>query len=339
MTHLRTAENRHFVSFRRQSRLLALACLSVLATVAGGCEESAATPEPAAAPKPPKPKPKPKLKPPVVVEPEIQVPKTPESLEAAEQLATEIYTEHRRSFFCNCAYTTEKKVARGTCGYKTRADESLARRVAWERVVPVRAFGAHLPCWKEPLCSNEQGEPYSGVACCSERDPVFKAMATDLHNLVPMVSELKADRSNFPFGEIEREPRMYGACDFEVSWSRAIAEPSERVRGDIARIYLYMRDTYGAAMPLPGHELEMLKQWDKADPADAWEVTRNKKIASIQGLGNDNIPLSAQAPDSSADSSGKKEAQGGKASKGAPAASPPTGSRAPAAVPGPSAAG
>ena len=58
-----------------------------------------------------------------------------------------------------------------------------------------------------------------------------------MYNLVPAVGEINGDRSNYKFGLIEDEPRVYGTCDFEVDFRNRIAEPPPHVRGDIARIY------------------------------------------------------------------------------------------------------
>ena len=69
-------------------------------------------------------------------------------------------------------------------------------------------------------------------------DPEFRAMEAELHNLVPAVGELNADRSDLPYGEVPGEPRAYGACDFEVV--DGVVEPAIRTRGELTRIYLAM---------------------------------------------------------------------------------------------------
>lgn len=159
-------------------------------------------------PEPPKPAPQPAPEP----EPPAKVlPKTLATMDAAIEAAVEIHSQRRRTFYCGCAYTPQLRIARGTCGYKTRADESLSKRVAWDRVVPNRAFGQHRQCWREPVCKDDAGVAFSGVRCCREIDEEFRAMEHDLHNLVPAVGELQADRSDFDFGELEGETRMYGA--------------------------------------------------------------------------------------------------------------------------------
>jgi deoxyribonuclease I len=49
-------------------------------------------------------------------------------------------------------------------------------------------------------------------------------------------------RSNYSMAMIEGEQRQFGACDAEIA-ERKI-EPRPEIRGDIARIYLYMGSHY-----------------------------------------------------------------------------------------------
>ncbi len=240
-------------------------------------EEKAPTASPTV--EPPRPPPPP---PPAPETPPATVPRTPTDFAAAVEKARAIGADHRRTFYCGCIYTTDDKVARGTCGYETRAEEALARRVVWERVVPLRAFGSHRPCWTSTSCTNAEGTPLTGVSCCMENDPQFRAMATDLFNVVPIIGEVAQDRSNYDFGEIEGEQRLYGACDFEVDRHRAVAEPAESIRGDIARIYLYMHEVYGDGLPLSPSDLERFRAWHEADPPDEWERRRADRIATEQ---------------------------------------------------------
>jgi deoxyribonuclease-1 len=272
--------------------------LWVGATACGAPTEATdAGAESKAAPKPKPPAPPPEPPPAVPSEPAKVLPKTLASFEAVVEMATEIHNEHRRTFYCDCAYTPQQRIARGTCGYKTRADEGLSKRVAWDRVVPSRAFGEHRACWREPVCKDESGNAFSGVRCCREVDDEFRTMELDLHNLVPAVGELQADRSDFDFAELDGEARMYGACDFEVDRALQRAEPREDSRGDIARTYLYMQETYGEGLPLTPEELARFKAWDEADPATAWEVQRNRRIAAVQGSSNSFLPMVSPATD------------------------------------------
>jgi deoxyribonuclease-1 len=140
-------------------------------------------------------------------------------------------------------------------------------------------------------------------------------MEADLYNIVPVVAELEADRSNFLYGDVAKEERLYGACDIEVDRAHRIVEPPQDVRGDIARIYLYMRDVYGDELPLTPAEIANYEQWNDEDPPSAWEVERNRRIAAIQGRANDHLPITLSTADEPNDKPDRGEGEG----EGAPA--------------------
>lgn len=113
-------------------------------------------------------------------------------------------------------------------------------------------------------------------------------MEADLHNLVPAIGELNADRSNFRYAMIDGEERVYGKdVDFEVDFKSKRVEPKEDIRGNIARTYFYFEDRYG--MKISKQEKQLFEAWDKLDPVDEWERERNKRIKKIQGNGNNYI--------------------------------------------------
>ncbi len=122
-------------------------------------------------------------------------------------------------------------------------------------------------------------------------DPAFRAAHNDPHNLFPAGGEVNGDRSAHAYGTVAGEPRAYGACDFEVAPGTAsgaggrpsAAEPAARVRGEIARTMLYMADRYGADVRMPR---EALRAWDRADPPEAWEIARARRIEAATGLRN-----------------------------------------------------
>jgi len=109
-------------------------------------------------------------------------------------------------------------------------------------------------------------------------------MEADLHNLAPSVGELNGDRLNYPYGIVEGELREYGSCDFEVGGDPKVTEPMESIRGDVARAWLYMSETYN--IRLSQEERAMFEAWDEADPVSSWERTRDQRIEVIQGNSN-----------------------------------------------------
>jgi deoxyribonuclease-1 len=284
-----------------------------------GCGSKAPVEEaPAAKAAPPATKPAPQPQPPKptpVAAPAPVRPRTPATLADAEALAAQIHAQHRISFYCGCGFTPDMRTLSRSCGYKTRADEGRARTVQWTHVVPARSFGSERACWTTEACTRDDGTRFGGIECCRAQDKDFAAIENDLFNLVPAITEVAEDRSDYPFGEVAGEPRLYGACDLEVDAAKGRVEPPNRVRGDIARIHLYMNAAWGDAVPLTAEQRAELEAWHKDDPPDAWEIERAAKIQEIQGVGHPWIeaapPNAANGPGAETDvKESKDRAQG-----------------------------
>ena len=212
------------------------------------------------------------------------LPKTAGSFETAKRwLYEKVYAGHPLTFYCGCKYDLKTlQIDLASCGVKPRKNAERAGRVEAEHVMPAEEFGNFRQCWREPekVC----GEKISGRKCCEEKDPLFETAHNDLHNLFPAVGEVNGDRSNFRWGMIEGEAREYGACTIEVDESIRRAEPPDTVKGDIARVYFYMEQTYG--FKISDQQRQLFTAWAKEDPPDEWETERNNRIAAIQGRGN-----------------------------------------------------
>ncbi|RXJ79342.1 endonuclease [Arcobacter sp. F2176] len=217
---------------------------------------------------------------------------TIDSFSKSKKLLKEIYKDHQITFYANCKYSYKDKnnmIDRQSCGYTPRNEytksgkvNKRARRIEWEHVIPAENFGRQFTCWREgdSQCVKSNGKAYKGRKCCSKVNKQFKLMEADMHNLVPAIGELNADRSNFRYGIIEGEKRAYGKdIDFEVDFKARRAEPKDDIRGNIARTYFYFEDTYG--MKISKQERQLFNAWDKLDPVDEWEIERNKRIESI----------------------------------------------------------
>ena len=211
----------------------------------------------------------------------------PSSFYKAKKIATKIYQSNPRSFYCGCEYEAKlksnKKSKRltpnwSTCGYKYRKNKNRASRIEWEHVMPAHHFGHQRQCWQK-----------GGRRAC-KKDPVYKRMEADLHNLVPAIGEVNGDRSNYKFGMLEGEKRAYGTCDVEINFKEKRVEPHPRIRGDIACIYFYMRDEY--KLNLSPQQTQLFNAWSKSDVVDEWERLKNKRVMAIQGKGNPYIDSS-----------------------------------------------
>ncbi len=213
------------------------------------------------------------------------------SFDTAKEIARDtIFADRPTDYYCGCTYTpTGKsggKIDASQCGYTPRKNPTRGKILEWEHVVPAWFFGHNRACWKagHDRCVTSAGKKYAGRECCAKVDTKFKRIEADLHNLVPSVGELNGDRSNLPYGLVDGEPRLYGACNFEIGGNPRVAEPPENVRGDVARIWFYMSETYG--IRVSPSMTEMFRQWSEADPVDAFERTRNERVFETQGNRN-----------------------------------------------------
>ncbi|MEU9983597.1 endonuclease [Streptomyces sp. NPDC050856] len=116
---------------------------------------------------------------------------------------------------------------------------------------------------------------------------------TDIHHLRPEDASVNADRGNLDFDNggdpVNEAPGSLSDSDS--------FEPRDAVKGDVARMILYMAVRYDGSDGFPDLEpndrvdngsapamgrLSVLKQWNDADPPDAFEKSRNDKIFAIQ---------------------------------------------------------
>ena len=137
----------------------------------------------------------------------------------------------------------------------------------------------------------------------------------DLHHLRPSVDKLNADKSDHAFGYINetysanvQEGAVNGQLCYWVSQQNDLFECKDDVKGDVARILLYVYcrwqqpNLYSdvSAEQLPAldaddnrdsglkviESLDTLLQWCAEDPVDTWEMTRNDLVQQVQGNRN-----------------------------------------------------
>lgn len=202
----------------------------------------------------------------------------PSTFYEAKKLLHTLYTEHPVSFYCGCTLNIiGKKLIPdlSSCGYTSRKPKDRRYlRTEYEHVMPASWLGNQRQCWKNGSRKN-----------CRKHDLEFNKMEAEMVNLVPSIGEINRDRSNYRYGLIEGEKRQYGrSCDFEVDNKQRVAEPRDGVRGDIARIMFFMRDKY--SIRLSRAQTALYAAWNKQDPIDEWERTRDRKILAIQGHSN-----------------------------------------------------
>ncbi len=193
--------------------------------------------------------------------------------------------QNEKTFYCGCEFH-DGKVNLDSCGYKVRKSETRAARIEAEHVVPASKMCGQTTAWTQghPDCITGKGQRYKGRQCAEKVIPVCDRALNDLRNLRPAIGEINGDRSDLDFGEIPGEVRKYGTCDFETA--EKIAEPADSIRGDIARIYLFMNITYPELQFLNEVEAGMFRQWSQDDPVSPEECKRNEEVAKLQGSPN-----------------------------------------------------
>jgi len=162
--------------------------------------------------------------PPTAASPSGSLPKSPSSFESAKKvLYSQLYADHRVTFYCGCTYGADRKVDLASCGLEALADIPRAQRIEAEHIFPAAQFGNFRACWRDPrsfpTCLKADGSALSGRKCCEQVDPVFETAHNDLFNLVPAVGEINGKRSDFNWGMIQGEPRVFGTCNMEVDSS------------------------------------------------------------------------------------------------------------------------
>jgi deoxyribonuclease-1 len=201
--------------------------------------------------------------------------------QAKRILIREVYRAHQTTFYCGSQYTQGKYVIHNN-GYIPKRKSSRARRLEWEHVVSVESFGYKFSEWRDghPECLDTRGRPFKGQNCAEKVNAQFRYMQSDLYNLVPAIGEIRGLKSNYAYGMIPQEKQEFGDCDIEIAFDRV--EPPSGVRGDIARIYLYMDWAYPGYDILSNENKSLFKAWDKNDPVDEWECERARRIEEIQ---------------------------------------------------------
>ena len=131
-------------------------------------------------------------------------------------------------------------------------------------------------------------------------DPFEEPAYTDVHNLKPVDSSINTIRGEKDF-DMGGDPVFNGSVETTCFSTNNTFEPRDEVKGDIARIILYMDVRYEGGIGEPNLVLvdglttypypqlgdkSTLLQWHEQDPPDAFEKRRNDIIFKWQGNRN-----------------------------------------------------
>ena len=117
----------------------------------------------------------------------------------------------------------------------------------------------------------------------------------DLHHIRPSDAVVNSTRSNKQYGNANGGTAVYGknpATGYLGGYySGNYFEPADNVKGDVARICLYVYVRWGSAWGATSitkvfQSVDVLLEWCELDPVDTWEMGRNEVVEDIQGNRN-----------------------------------------------------
>jgi deoxyribonuclease-1 len=204
-------------------------------------------------------------------------------------LEKQVYNNHRTTLYCGATFDAEKRVTPPQ-GFITNKYVKRAKKIEWEHVVPAENFGRTFSEWRDGhnQCINSKGKEFKGRKCAEKVNFEYRYMQSDMFNLYPVIGAVNALRSNYNFTMLPTIKSDFGSCSMKIDNRKA--EPPEISRGQIARTYLYMDNTY-KRYNMSKSQRQLMDAWDKMYPVNTWECQRAKKISNLQKSKN-NIVLS-----------------------------------------------
>ena len=117
---------------------------------------------------------------------------------------------------------------------------------------------------------------------------------SDLHHIRPSENRTNSNRGNLKYGNVDGGTKSTGNLSGEVGgyYSSSYYEPLDNVKGDVARICLYVYVRYGSEYSQCSkitnvfQSVDVLLEWCALDPVDTWEMGRNEVVGKIQGNRN-----------------------------------------------------
>lgn len=116
----------------------------------------------------------------------------------------------------------------------------------------------------------------------------------DMHHIRPSENRTNSTRGNKKYGEVSGSKQATGNLSGLVggTYDGTYFEPVDNVKGDVARICLYVYVRYGGELSQCSkitnvfQSVDVLLQWCALDPVDTWEMGRNEVVAAFQGNRN-----------------------------------------------------
>ncbi|MFC2074246.1 endonuclease [Campylobacterota bacterium] len=185
----------------------------------------------------------------------------PKSFSQATNIFKKIDFDYTRTAFSDEVYVYDPT----TCMDKLYVKGDEKRTVVFVRIVPEKRMLQQRKCGTQKICVKYNKETYGGARCCRTTDELYRAYDRDIFNIMPIVQENTSK----------------------------MEEPPIHIRGNIARVYLYMNMQYGLNLSYT-EQMKYLK-WHHEDRVDEKECKIYKQIVDLQGRMNPWIEPSCKA--------------------------------------------
>jgi len=196
----------------------------------------------------------------------------------------EVYKDHQRTLYCDAQFNEDKKVTyqNGFIVVKYIDRASIAEA---EHIFPLESVSHKFEQWhnSSPECVNSKKKQYKGQECVIRTSYEFGLIASDLHNMAPVIGSVNAARRHFPYTRLSGAFSSFGTCDIKIA--KRLVQPPEKNRGLIARAMLYMEQAY-PQITLRDTRRNLMNKWSEQFHVTRWECERNIKISKIQGNTN-----------------------------------------------------
>lgn len=206
-----------------------------------------------------------------------QVPPTPLNSEREVSHALlNIYQKSPRTFFCDFMIDPQ--------GQLPTAPKTLAKpsaKVSWQLVISKKKLAQDRDCYLHKVCLDSHHQRFKGLRCCQKSDKTYQIMLYDLHNRLPTHPDVKRRLDAYTIGILPDEKNSERFYSLKLDSKRKLMEPPDEKKGEIARIILYMHDTYH--IPIEQAALAQYTAWHQTFPPSNWEKFKNFAIAQAQG--------------------------------------------------------
>ena len=196
-------------------------------------------------------------------------------------LANQVYGKKNETFYCKCRYQ-KKSIKAKSCDILTKKYKKRKKRLEWEHIVHAHAFGNAFKEWRDnkKYCPKQK----SKRKCTAKLNSTFREIEGNLHNLVPSVGAVNALRSNLSFAEFRGKSEEL--CKNRFWKQKRKINVAKDIKGDIARIYFYMNETYPGRGIISKKNMKLFEAWNKIDPVSEDECRISRLKAKLQGSRN-----------------------------------------------------